>query len=106
MTPEAKVKKYLREECKKRGWQCLPLKGPRNWQDYTILIPFGVIVFVEVKAQNADLSTDHVNAQKRKINELIDLGFPTYMIKGIDGNHGAKDLLARMDTIVNDFPSP
>ena len=90
MTPEAKVKKYLREQCKARGWLCLPLvhHGLRGWPDNTILGPGGRVAFVEVKAEEVHHSKDHLERQEKVREKLRQLGHFAFLVKGkiqVDG---------------------
>lgn len=87
MTPEAKVKRHLREQCEARGWQCLVLVDTvrKKWPDRTLIAPGGRIAFVEVKATGAPMENNHVREQVRRIQELTALGFPAFLVEGTRG---------------------
>lgn len=77
---EAPVEKYLRDEVRSRGGICLKLiiMGKRNFPDRTVLLPGGIIFFVEAK----DIKKDLRKTQSwfaRKV--LLPLGFTVYVIK-------------------------
>jgi hypothetical protein len=87
MTPEGKVKKYLRDECKKRGWLCVPTTviGLNGWPDRLILANGGFAAFVEVKAEGASLNTDHVRTQQDRLADLRAYGFTADLVRGKEG---------------------
>jgi len=77
---EAPVEKYLREQVIARGGICLKLiiMGKRNFPDRTILMPGGIIFFVECKAEDKKLR----KTQKWFINRVLrPLGFRVYVCK-------------------------
>jgi hypothetical protein len=97
MTPEAKVKKYLREQCSLRGWECLTLVDTvrRKWPDRTIIAPGARVAFVEVKAEGVSHNPKHVEAQLRRLEELRTFGFLGYLITG---KPGVDSLMEFLDT--------
>lgn len=91
MTPEGKVKEYLREQCKKRGWECLPLENRQMeyWPDRTIIVPLrrfgsyapGLTLYAEVKTGNPK-KDDRYWGQKGVIGNLEVSGFFARMVEG------------------------
>lgn len=92
MTPEGKVKLYLKNECESRGWFCLPLENRhmKKWPDRTILIPHELPIcsecthkrlirplsaFIEVKDLGTHHSKGHIDGQRRILESLIEMGF-------------------------------
>lgn len=91
MTPEAKVKAYLKEQCETRGWECLPLVHPflRGWFDRTIFIPPHFVALVEVKAEGIRHPKEHLARQKKVFDHFIKRGFPCFTIVGQTGVNAA-----------------
>ena len=87
MTPEAKVKRHLKEQCEARGWQCLVLVDTvrKKWPDRTLIASHGRIAFVEVKRTGAPMNDKHVQEQIKRIQELTALGFPAFLVEGNKG---------------------
>jgi hypothetical protein len=87
MTPEGKVKAYLRTECKKRRYICRALIASmeNKWPDRGIFGPNGRIAWVEVKSDEANLETAHCKEQKAKIEQLIREGGFACMVVGKSG---------------------
>lgn len=95
MTPEGKVKAYLREECKKRGWRCRVLVATHEprWPDRGIFSR-GKVAWIEVKPDGANLETDRCKGQRDKIKQLIEEGCFAAMVIG---KTGVDALMVRME---------
>lgn len=77
---EAPVEKYLCDQVKAAGGVCLKLAmiGKRNFPDRTVLLPGGIIFFVECK----DISKDLRKTQRWFIERILQpLGFTVYVCK-------------------------
>lgn len=87
MTPEGKLKKYLREECEKRGWKCRVLVATheRRWPDRAIFGPRGKVAWMEVKTEDADLNTETCKGQRKKIEEIRREGGEAWFAVGKSG---------------------
>lgn len=87
MTPEGMLKKYLREECAKRGWKCRVLFATheKGWPDRAIFGPLGKVAWVEVKTVTAFLNTDTCKIQKKKIEEIRREGGEAWLAVGKEG---------------------
>lgn len=73
MIPEKKIEEYLRTEVIKRGGRAIKLTSSslRALPDRLVLLPRGVMAFVEVKAPNRKPSIN----QTMMMRELRRLGF-------------------------------
>lgn len=104
MTPEGKVKAYLRKCCTKRDWICAPLEWPAcpGWPDRVILAHSGRICFVEVKASSTKHARMHLARQAAWRRVLLGLGFLAVQVtdeKGVDA------LMERLEFLWTPDPS-
>jgi len=77
MAEEAKIEKKLCQEVKKIGGLALKFISTVNgYPDRLILVKFGRLAFVEVKAPGKKPRP----LQIRRINELRDMGFKVYVL--------------------------
>lgn len=83
-TPETKVKRYLRLQCQKRGWECYsaPVVGVLGWPDKMIDCHKGVIWFCEVKAAGINHNKQRIELQKKKLRQLHANGHPASFCTG------------------------
>ena len=92
-TPETNVKKYFRKVVESIGWTCIPLKAPtkRGWPDQTLFAPGGHVAWIELKAVGAKHSKEHLDRQKRCLDDLKNFGQLAYKVVG---NGGVDKLVA------------
>jgi len=75
---EKDVEKYLHDRVKKVGGYCMKMEnipGFNGIPDRLVLLPGGLVAFVEVKRQDGSLST----IQKYRIQKLKDIGIKVYV---------------------------
>lgn len=91
-TPESKVKAYLREQVKARGWRCYVLENPvdRGWPDRMITAPGGFIAFVELKAEEVKHNKAHLRRQLEVRDELCSHGIRA---RSATGKSGVRELI-------------
>lgn len=87
MTPEARVKEYLKRCCERRGWRCETITNSnlKGWPDRIILIPGGRVAFIEVKAIGIKHDSKHLERQKEALEGLKAFGFPAFFAVGMPG---------------------
>ena len=64
--PESKLQSKIKTHCKERGWPVLAFPQtkqvmtylPQGWPDITIILPFGTVLFLELKAERGRLSPE------------------------------------------------
>jgi hypothetical protein len=84
MTPETKVKAYLKRQCRARNWKCYtaPAAGVPFWPDKMIDCGNGIMWFCEIKAENTKHNRIRVEGQKKKLRELHGRGYPASFCVG------------------------
>ena len=87
MTPEGKLKKFLREECKRRGLHTFTLRavGVRGWPDNCVTDNLGHVLWIELKTEEANLETKTAIRQKNRIRWLQNRGHDATMAVGKAG---------------------
>lgn len=80
---ERDIEAHLVEQCKARGWGCYKFTSPgrRNVPDRIVIVPGGVVVFVELKAPRAKPTV----GQEREHARLRALGCRVLVIDSIEG---------------------
>jgi hypothetical protein len=78
---EGKVEDHLKREVEKMGGLCFKMTGYKGIPDRLVLLPRKPAMFIELKADNGDLS----HAQMVRCKQLTSKGHIVQVLKGIDG---------------------
>lgn len=75
--PEKPIKDYLKRQCEKRGWDCLPLelRTKPGWPDRSIFPGDVTIAFIETKSSETKHSKAHIEKQESCMRWLHERGF-------------------------------
>ena len=90
---ESTLEKYLVAEVKKRGGKCLKLVGYIGIPDRLILLPGGIVIFVELKTKKGKLSPLQVYWSKI----LIGLGFNYKLFNDLEKINELFHIVAKKD---------
>lgn len=87
MTPEGKIKDYLKRQCKKRGWDIFTTvaAGAAGWPDRMVIPAPGVIWWPELKASSTRHAKAHIEEQARRLIFFHQKGFPAAMLTDREG---------------------
>lgn len=88
---EKEIEKALVRAVKKDGGKCLKFISPSftGVPDRMVLLPKGKIAFVELKAPGKKPRA----LQKKRMNQLMELGFLCFVIDGIEQIGGVMDAI-------------
>lgn len=89
---ERDIERYLVRQAKANGWGCYKWVSPGNVgvPDRILILPYGKVVFVELKTETGRLSP----LQKQQIDKLQNLDCEVELVYGIDQ---VKQLVARLE---------
>jgi hypothetical protein len=83
--PESELQKKIVADAKRNGWPCLSFRMSKQakgflvpgWPDLTLCLPFGRVVFMELKTAKGALR----DKQRLIVNMLRQLGHEVYVVR-------------------------